>query len=54
MGTAFLLKRKILCQECYQEEIDYLAGREEAPPVRMVDAPTCDRCHAELEREEYL
>jgi len=55
MGNAFLFKKKVLCDACYQEELEYLAGRQEqAPPRRMVDAVECDRCHAELDPEETL
>lgn len=54
MGNAFLFKKKVLCHTCYQEELEYLAGREEAPPRRMVDAKECDKCHAVLDPEETL
>ena len=54
MGNAFLFKKKILCDECYWEEINYLAGREEIPPRRMINATECDKCHAELDPEEGL
>jgi len=51
MGNAFLLKKKILCDTCYWEEIEYLSGRGEIPPKRMVDAKECDKCHAVLDPE---
>ena len=54
MGNAFLLKRKVLCDKCYWEEIEYLSGREEIPPKRMINAKQCDKCHAELDPEEDL
>ena len=54
MGNAFLFKKKVLCDKCYQEEVEYLAGREKIPPRRMVDAVECDKCHAELLPEETL
>jgi len=54
MGNAFLLKKKVLCHTCYWEEIDYLSGRGEIPPKRMVDAKECDKCHAVLDPEEDL
>jgi hypothetical protein len=54
MGNAFLFKKKVLCDKCYWEEIEYLAGREEPPPRRMVNASVCDKCHAELIPEEDL
>ena len=54
MGNAFLFKKRVLCDKCYWEEVDYLAGREEIPPRRMVNATECDKCHAELNPEEDL
>ena len=54
MGNAFLLKKKVLCHTCYWEEIEYLTGREQIPPKRMVNAKECDKCHAELNPEEDL
>lgn len=54
MGNAFLFRKKVLCDTCYQEELQYLAGREEPPPRRMVDAAECDKCHAVLDPEETL
>jgi hypothetical protein len=54
MGNAFLLKKKVLCDKCYWEEIEYLTGREEIAPRRMVNAKECDKCHAELDPEEDL
>ncbi len=54
MGNAFLLKRKVLCDKCYWEEIEYLSGREEIPPRRMINAKECDKCHVELDPEEDL
>ena len=54
MGNAFLLKKKVLCDKCYWEEVEYLSGREEIPPRRMINAKECDKCHVELNPEEDL
>lgn len=54
MGNAFLLKKKILCHTCYWKEIEYLSGRGEIPPKRMINAKECDKCHAVLDPEEDL
>jgi hypothetical protein len=57
MAKAFLFKKQVLCDQCYQELVDYEihAGREkELPPRKMITAHECDRCHAILEPEEEL
>ena len=57
MAKAFVYKKQVLCDGCYQEVVDFEthAGRErELPPRKMVSAPECDKCHAILEPEEEL
>jgi len=57
MAMAFLFKKQVLCDQCYQEVVDFEihAGREkELPPRKMIAARECDRCHALLEPEEEL
>ena len=54
MGNAFLLKKRVLCHNCYWEEVEYLSGREQVPPKRMIDAKECDKCHAVIDPEEDL
>jgi len=54
MAKTYLLKNRALCDDCYQEELDYLAGREEVPKKVEVYAKECDKCHALIEPEEEL
>lgn len=57
MAKGFLFKKQVLCDECYQEVVDFEihAGREkELPPRKMIAAKECNRCHAILEPEEEL
>ena len=55
MGVGYIFEGKVLCDTCYQDEVDFifLEGREkELPPKEKVYKKECDRCHAELEIEE--
>ena len=55
MGVGLLYKGKILCDTCYEEEVDWeiFEGRErEIPPKQKVYKKECDKCHVELEVEE--
>jgi hypothetical protein len=57
MAKGFIFKKQVLCDECYQEVVDFEihAGRErELPPRKMIAAKECNRCHAILEPEEEL
>ena len=57
MAKGFLFKKQVLCDDCYQEVVDFEihAGRErELLPRKMIAAKECNRCHAILEPEEEL
>jgi hypothetical protein len=57
MGVGYVFKGQALCDECYQEAVDFEihVGRErEIPPKTKVYKKECEKCHVELEIEEEL
>ena len=54
MGVGFIFKGECLCDDCYQEAIDFEihAREKKLPPKTKGYKKECDRCHVELEIEE--